>query len=240
MITTETRYEVETGYSHENFDFASSTHGHFTQFRYTDNNRLTLRARFQAQEKFEEKNTRFTLGAVRRFLRRTYLSGQASFAPTGRVVANQDYSLEFTQGLHPSFYAGMGYRFMNFRVANAHVLTVLADAHPRANLHLYIRYLPSRTLFGAGIPGVWNHSGWARLEWDIDRRFSPYVAFAVGSESFASFSVDKLGRFSAQTYGAGARINLNRRQGFRVGYFFQNRTLGRRQQSVSASWIFRF
>ena len=157
-----------------------------------------------------------------------------------KTNSGQDYSLEFTQGLHPSFYAGMGYRFMNFRVANAHVLTVLADAHPRANLHLYIRYLPSRTLFGAGIPGVWNHSGWARLEWDIDRRFSPYVAFAVGSESFASFSVDKLGRFSAQTYGAGARINLNRRQGFRVGYFFQNRTLGRRQQSVSASWIFRF
>ena len=86
LITTETRYEVESGYSHENFDFAPSTHGHFTQFRYTDNNRLTLRAGFQVQQKFDEKNTRFTLGAVRRFLRRTYLSGQAAFAPTGRVV----------------------------------------------------------------------------------------------------------------------------------------------------------
>ena len=49
-----------------------------------------------------------------------------------------------------------------------------------------------------------------------------------------------LGRFAAQTYGAGAEVRVTSRQGFRAGYYYQNRTQGRREQGVGLSYFVRF
>jgi len=240
LITSETRYQIELGYFYEDFDFVTGTNGQYAEFIYTDNLRNTVRGRFHYQNKFKENNTRFALGVTHRFFKRTYVSGEAILAPTGTVVPNQEYSAEFTQGLHPTFYIGLGYHFMNFRVANVHLLTPLLnwDLHPK--LHLFLRYTPARTTFDFPRRSVWNHGGWVRLAWDTTRTFSPYLVFAVGSESFTGLSADQLGRFAAQTYGVGTAIHFNTRQGFRLGYFFQNRSQGHREHSFSLAYLLRF
>lgn len=239
-LRSESRYRLEAGYFLEAFDFARNTNGNFVELVYSNLDRLTLLGRFQYQNKFREDNTRFTLGGTYRFFTRTWVHAEASLAPTGEVIANQDYTLEVTQGLHPRFSAGGAYRFLNFRGADVQVLTLLGNWEPRPDLHLFVRYTPARTSFDSPARSVWNHNGWARLVWDAHRTFSPYVLFAIGSENFAGLSAEQLGRFAAQTYGVGTEVRVNSRHGFRVGYYHQNRTQGRREQGFGVSYFVRF
>lgn len=239
-LRAETNYQLEFGYFLEEFDFARNTNGNFVELLYHDNDRTWLLGRFQYQNKFRENNTRFTLGATYRFFHRTWVRGEVSLAPTGQVIANQDYTLEVTQGLHPRFSIGTAYRFLNFRSADVHVLTALVNWDLRPNLHLYVRYNPSRTSFDFTGRSVWNQNGWARLVWDANATWSPWVAFAVGSENFTGISAEQLGRFAAQTYSVGSEVRITPRQGFRVGYYFQNRTRGSREQGAGLSYFYRF
>jgi len=240
-LRAETLYKLETGYFAEEFNFAGATHGSFVELAYHDLDRVWLLGRFQYQNKFAQNNTRATLGGTYRFFTRTWARGEVSLAPPGdTVIANQDYTVEVVQGLHPRFNVGGGYRFLNFRAADVHVVTALADWSPRPDLHFYFRYTPARTTFEPAGASVWNHGGWVRLVWDAHRKVSPYFLFAVGSEDFAGVSAEQLGRFAAQTYGAGAEVRVTSRQGFRAGYSYQNRTQGRREQGVGLSYFVRF
>ncbi len=240
-LRSETLYKLESGYFFEEFNFASNTHGGFVELAYHDLDRVRLLGRFQYQNKFSQNNTRGTLGGTYRFFTRTWVRGEVSLAPTGdTVIANQDYAVEVTQGLHPRFNLGGGYRFLNFRAADVHVVTALADWSPRSDLHFYFRYTPARTTFEPSGASVWNHGGWTRLVWDAHRKVSPYFLFAVGSEDFAGVSAEQLGRFAAQTYGTGAEVRVTSRQGFRAGYYYQNRTQGRHEQGFGISYFVRF
>lgn len=240
-LRAETLYKLEAGYFFEEFNFAGNTQGSFVELAYHDLDRVWLLGRFQYQNKFAQNNTRATLGGTYRFFTRTWARGEVSLAPPGdTVIANQDYTLEVVQGLHPRFSAGGAYRFLNFRAADVHVLTALANWDPRRDLHLYVRYTPARTTFEPAGASVWNHGGWVRLVWDAHRKVSPYFLFAVGSEDFSGVSAEQLGRFAAQTYGAGAEVRVRSRQGFRAGYYYQNRTQGRREQGAGVSYFVRF
>ncbi|MFQ5926707.1 MAG: tetratricopeptide repeat protein [Terriglobia bacterium] len=234
-------FQLETGYLLEEFDFARTTQGQFVQLLYRDYDRLTLLGRFQYQNKFRQNNTGYTVGATYRFWERTWVQGEFSWAPNGdTVIPNQAYTVEVTQGLVPGWAAGGGYRFMNFRDADVHVLTTLLNWDLRSDLHLYVRYIPARTRFALSGRGVWNHGGWSRLVWDTHRSFSPYVLFAVGAESFTGVSTGPRRAFAAQTYGFGGEVQLAGSQGFRFGYYFQNRSLGRREQGLRLSYFVGF
>lgn len=237
----ETHYQLAAGYFFEEFDFAGNTHGQFVEFLYHDLDRLWLLGRFEFQNKFDENNTRYTLGSTYRFFRSTWVRAQVGLAPPGdSVIANQDYTLEVTQELHPAISVGAAYRFLDFRSADVQLLTGLANWHPRPDLHLYILYSPARTDFESPRTHVWNHNGGGRLVWDAHRKVSPYVSFSVGSESFTGLTADQLGAFAAQTYGAGAEVRFTPLQGFYVGYYYQNRTRGNRQQGFHLSYYHRF
>ncbi|MFQ5777999.1 MAG: tetratricopeptide repeat protein [Terriglobia bacterium] len=240
-LRAEPRYEIETGYFLEEFDFTGNTNGNFASVLYHDNHRTWLLGRVQYQNKFDQNNTRFTAGATYRFFASTYVQGKFSWAPAGdTVIPNQDYTVEVTQGLAPGWAVGGGYRFLNFRDAEVQVLTALVNWDARPNLHLFVRYTPARTDFDRPSTHVWNQGGWAQLVWDAHRRFSPFVLFGVGSESFAGVSADQLGRFAAQTYAVGAEARLTSSQGIRMNYHFQNRTGGKREQGFGLSYFFRF
>ncbi|MFQ5817678.1 MAG: tetratricopeptide repeat protein [Terriglobia bacterium] len=234
-------FRLEGGYYLEEFDFAGNTQGQFVEFLYRDYHRLTLLARFQYQNKFRQNNTRYTVGATYRFWERTWVRGEFSWAPSGdTVVANQDYTLEVTQGLRPGLAAGGGYRFLKFRSANVQALTALLNWDLRSTLHLYVRYIPARTRSDLSARSVWNHGGWTRLVWDTHRSFSPYVLFAVGAEDFTGISAEQLGRFAAQTYGVGAEVRLMPGQGLQLGYYFQNRSQEQHEQGFRLSYFLGF
>ena len=234
-------FRIESGYYLEEYDFFSNTNGFFIEFLHRNRERFTLLGRLQWQNKFDQNNARLVGGMTYRVLDRTWFRGEIGWAPSGdTVIANQDYTGELTQGLGPRVAVGVGYRFLNFRDAEVQVLSGLIDYHPRDDLHLYIRYTPARTRFDLLDTAVWNQGGWIRLVWDANRRVSPYVYFAVGAENFAGLSAEKLGRFAGQTYGGGAEIRLTRRQGFRLAYYYQNRTQARHEQGLGASYFIEF
>ena len=240
ILIDETNYRLEAGYWYEDFNFTTGTHAPYVELLYTDHRRLTLLGRVEYQRKFAADNTRFSFGATRKFGERTWLRGEVGFAPGSDVLARQDYQVEVSQQIRLGVTAGTGYRFLTFGAADAHALTVLTDWDLRPNLHISLRYLPARTRFDT-LPGaVWNHSGWARLTWDASRSWSPYVVFAVGSETFSALSADLLGRFAAQTYGFGTTVHIRQGYGFRIGYLHQKRTQGRRQDSLTLAYFMRF
>lgn len=240
LLVAQKSFRLEAGYFLEDFDFASNTNGTYTELSYTDQHRTTLLGRFSFQRKFGENAARVGAGLTRRLREHTYVRGEASFAPAVAVLARQDYEVEVTQVVRSRYGVGLAYRFLDFRAANVHVLTPLANIELRPDVHLYVRYAPARIRFSSSAQAVWNHSGWVRLVWDIDRTWSPYVVFAVGSESFSGLSAEQLGRFAAQTYGAGTTVHINERHGVRVGYFYQNRSQGRREHNLALAYTLRF
>lgn len=89
------------------------------------------------------------------------------------------------------------------------------------------------------VPQVeWTPSGSARLSLPLRPRLRANLGFAVGTENFAK--ADELGSFSAHTYSAGFRYQLNRTQDIGASVAFQQRTAGRTQTSVGVSYGARF
>lgn len=159
ILARQKSFRLETGYFLEEFDFTAIPKASSLSFSIATIT-ASLLGRFQYQNKFEQNNTRYTLGATYRFWQYTWLRGEFSWAPAGdTVIANQDYTLELTQGLPPRLAVGGGYRFLNFRDAEVHTLTALLNWDLRSDLHLYFRYTPAQTRFDFPVGTVWNHGG---------------------------------------------------------------------------------
>jgi tetratricopeptide (TPR) repeat protein len=88
----------------------------------------------------------------------------------------------------------------------------------------------------------WRPSGLTRLAFPIAqwsaRSLSGNVFFAVGTEDFAQ--VDQIGSFASQTYGAGLRFQVNKRQDVTGYAAFQQRTQNRAETSFGFSYGIRF
>ncbi len=96
-----------------------------------------------------------------------------------------------------------------------------------------LQVTPARSRF-AGTPAEWSPSGLTRLTFPVRRTVTGNVFFAAGAENFAN--ADQVGRFSARTWGGGARWRFSERQdaGFYVAA--QDRSQGRRQTSIGFSY----
>jgi tetratricopeptide (TPR) repeat protein len=113
-------------------------------------------------------------------------------------------------------------------------------------------YLPREWTFSVGVteaqsafPGLgtqWRPSGIARLGFPImsreQKRLSGNVFFATGTEDFAS--LDQIGSFASQTYGAGLRFFISARQDIGPYASYQKRSLGRTDANFGLSYGYRF
>ena len=143
------------------------------------------------------------------------------------------------QGFHPKV-SGGGYRLLNFQDAQVQAFTARLNWQLPSGLHFYFRYTPNRTRFHLPARSAWNQGSRARLVRQRQPGFQSLCIVWCGSRELHRVSTEQLGRFSAQTYGAGTEVQFHSAQGFRVGYYFQNRTRGRREQGVSAAYLFSF
>ena len=93
---------------------------------------------------------------------------------------------------------------------------------------------------GSGIE--WRPSGIARLGFPLVRReekkLSGNVFFATGTEDFAS--LDQIGSFASQTFGAGLRFFMTARQDIGPYASYQKRNQGRTDTNFGLSYGFRF
>jgi tetratricopeptide (TPR) repeat protein len=113
-------------------------------------------------------------------------------------------------------------------------------------------YLPRDWTFSMGVteaqsafPGLgtqWRPSEIARLGFPIIRREEQQLAgnvfFAVGTEDFAS--IDQIGSFASQTFGAGLRFAITPRQDLGPYASYQKRSQGRTDTNFGLSYGFRF
>ena len=113
-------------------------------------------------------------------------------------------------------------------------------------------YLPREWTFSLGVteaqssfPGLgsqWRPSGIARLGFPLMRReekkLSGNVFFATGTEDFAS--LDQIGSFASQTFGAGLRFFMTARQDIGPYASYQKRNQGRTDTNFGLSYGFRF
>jgi hypothetical protein len=85
----------------------------------------------------------------------------------------------------------------------------------------------------------WQPSGSTRLSFPLrSERLRGSVAFAVGTENFAK--ADQVGRFSARTFAAGLKYQINARQDVGGHVAFQDRSQQRTQTSVGFTYGIRF
>jgi YaiO family outer membrane protein len=84
----------------------------------------------------------------------------------------------------------------------------------------------------------WRPAGQTRVTFPLTERVTGHVLFAAGTENFAL--ADQIGRFSARTFGGGARVRLP--DGREIGGYltYQTRTHGRTQTSVGLMYGVRF
>jgi YaiO family outer membrane protein len=161
------------------------------------------------------------------------------FAPDNGIVAKQDVSGEVVQALPRGFGLGVGYRYLNFRDATVHMPQFIVNYEPSEKLRFGGRYSPAKTNFSNGAE-VWNQSGSIRAAYDWNKYLTTNLAFGFGNGSFAGVSRDQVGNFDAQTYGIGAELRFNGRNGIRLSYYDQERSAGRREQGGTVSYFVNF
>lgn len=84
---------------------------------------------------------------------------------------------------------------------------------------------------------TWTTGASARLMVPLSAHLTGDVFFANGAENFTL--ADQVGRFSAQTYGGGARYRMGPHE-IGTHIYYQNRTLSHTQTTVSLSYAYRF
>ena len=85
---------------------------------------------------------------------------------------------------------------------------------------------------------AWAPSGFARIEFPLQRRLRANVLYGVGAENFAR--ADELGHFAARSFGGGIRYSINRRRDFSGFVLVQHRWEERSQVNVGATYAIRF
>ena len=95
----------------------------------------------------------------------------------------------------------------------------------------------ARTGF-VGTPVEWTPSGWTKLGFPLQRRWTGNVVFGVGSENFAQ--IDQIGRFSAHTFGGGLRYQFATRQDINGYVARQIRNQGQTDTSFGLSYGIHF
>ena len=101
------------------------------------------------------------------------------------------------------------------------------------NVALAVRYYRSESEFLPFGRRAGNDSGAILGRWQAARRLSLGAAYARGNESFDIVSVDRLGRFRADTVAGGVRIDLRSLTSFAVGVEHQWRTGDRQLTRVT-------
>jgi hypothetical protein len=99
------------------------------------------------------------------------------------------------------------------------------------------RYYRSQSRFVGAHLSAGNDSGAIMARWRQRRRLSWSGAYARGNESFDILSVDRLGRFQADTLAGGARIDLPSLTSIGLGVEHQWRSRNRRMWRLTVDLV---
>jgi YaiO family outer membrane protein len=195
--------------------------------------------RVQWQDRAGADDTRAGGGVEWRFARRVVGRGALLVSPGSPRVARADVfgELEFAAGrAQPA----IGVRYLDFAGARVFVIAPSISVDLNDNVAVAARYYRSESEFLPFGRRAGNNSGAIMGRWQARRRLSLSAAYAHGNESFDILSVDRLGRFRADTVAGGVRIDLRSLTSLGLGLEHQRRTGGRRLTRVTVDIVQHF
>ncbi|MEO5823274.1 MAG: tetratricopeptide repeat protein [Vicinamibacteraceae bacterium] len=195
--------------------------------------------RVQWQERAGVDDTRAGGGIEWRLARRVLARGALLVSPGSPRVARADIAgeLEFAVGrAQPA----IGVRYLDFAGARVWIIAPSVSVDVNDHVTLAARYYRSESEFLATGRRAGNDSGAIMGRWQASRRLSLSTAYARGNESFDILSVDRLGRFRADTVAGGVRIDMRSLTSIGLGVEHQWRTGDRQLTRITVDLVQHF
>lgn len=174
---------------------------------------------------------------------RTTFSIGGSMGPHNPVAARAETSVEASHGFE-LFHTGplrgieLDYHEGYLWFRNSHVAMFAPGAifYMPKDWMLFVRVNEARNNPSTASTN-WTTGGMARLTFPAIRKLRPDILYANGAEDV--MLADQIGRFSARTYGGGARYLIGAHE-IGTHVYYQNRTQGQTAITTSMNYTFRF
>ena len=237
-------HELRLGTDTDAFNFTENAYGATLSLRSRWSDRWATHFAGVFHHRFGEDAGKFSGAATYRLTRRNALTAGGAVARDFGVIPRGEAFVKYGRGVSLSsrgFFRGaeLSYRQLWLWFRQARVLTLTPGV---------VFYLPrdwtwslAATAARSRFPGTsaeWEPAGITRLGIPVRSRLRLEALFAVGTENFAQ--LDQVGRFSARTWGGGARWRVTPRHEIAFYLAWQDRSQGRTQISFGWSYAFRF
>ena len=202
-----------------------------------DTVRVSGRVQWQARAGFDD--ARGGGGVEWRLSRRVVGRGALLISPGAPRLARADAGgeIEVAAGRSQTTF---GLRYLDFAGARVWIVAPAISVDLNDDVALAVRYYRSESEFRPFGRRAGNDSGAVIGRWQAARRLSLSAAYARGNESFDIVSVDRLGRFRADTVAGGVRIDLRSLTSCAVGVEHQWRTGDRQLTRVTFDLVQHF
>lgn len=243
-INRELRHEFRIGTDADFFNYTDSAQTQTVTLRSQWTPRWATSLAGNFYQRFGEDAGKFTGSATYRLSRTDALTAGGAVARDQGIIPKSEAFFEYGHGFRLGarhFLRGVetSYRQQWFWYAGPRILALTGSG---------IFYLPRGWTWSVAVTAArsrfpttgaeWRPSGITRLGFPLHRRVTANLFYAVGTENFAQ--ADQIGRFSARTFGGGARWQFASRQDF-TGYVLrQYRSQARTQTSFGVSYGLRF
>jgi YaiO family outer membrane protein len=244
-VREQPRHLLLLGSDFDVFNFTTQdARGYFLNLRSDLSDRWTSVLETRFDRRFGEQAGRFSGSITYRFGRRDAFTFGGAAARDQGIIPKGEAFFEYNHGFSFSrtdFIRGVDFslqhRWLWFESARVQTTSPGLLFYLPRNWQWSLRITAARSRF-PGTVAEWRPSGITRLAFPLYRRLSGNVFFGVGTENFAE--ADQLGRFSARTFGGGARIELGRLQEISFYLAHQHRSQNRTQLSIGVTYGVRF
>jgi YaiO family outer membrane protein len=146
-------------------------------------------------------------GAEWRWKPRTTLAGHFFIGPDNVVLPQRDGLAEMTYSYGQADWSG-SYRYFDFQGAQAYTFSPAVTWWWNDRLNVGMRYSVVLTDFAPPLDDDTSVSVLLRGSYEVYPRVWANLGYAHGIENFDTLSRDRLGDFDANTFSAGARVDL--------------------------------
>ncbi len=243
-LEEEPRHEFRFGTDFDRFNFAEDAQAATLSLRSQISSRWTTSFTGNFQHRFGQDALRFLAsGSYRLSPNDTLTVGGGAGRHNGITPKGEsffEYGHGFravSQGLVRGVETSYRQQWLWFSDARVLALTPRVSFYLPSDWIVSLQVTAARSRFSA-TAAEWRPSGSMRLSFPVHQRLTASAFYGAGTENFAL--ADQIGRFSARTFGGGARFQVTPLQDVTFYTLYQDRSQDRSQTSIGFSYGFRF
>jgi tetratricopeptide (TPR) repeat protein len=239
-LAPQPRHELRIGSDTDTFNYTDAANAETLELTSHWNPRWTTSLAGVFYQRFGANAGKSAGSISRHFGRNDSFALGGAVARDQGVIPRGETFLQYGHGFRLSethFFRGLETNFQShwlwYRDARVLGLTSTVAFYVPRDANFSIAVTQARSTF-SDTGGEWSPSGMAKMSIPLLPQFTANIFFAVGTENFAQ--ADQIGRFSARTFGGGAKYRLARRQDISLYVAHQARSQGRTQISFGMSY----